>query len=242
MLTKFVAVGVVSLIGFGCGTQTSESSAVSRQGADSCATLVVHEAADVSRIANCRSVDGDVVIEGSSLANLHGLEGIQRISGSLVIAGNANLTSLDGLDSLNDVGFVVIADNATLNSVSSLRNLSHAKGTTIVASPALTSLHGLESLRSLEGLVLTNTNLKSIEGLSNLEQVGDLILADNPRLESLASLTRLQTVENLDIEHNQRLSIMGPFGAVSSPCTDGVVAAHWSRVIKQRADEPATRS
>jgi len=52
----------------------------------------------------CNTIDADVTINGLSITDLSGLSKIERITGNLIIMGNANLPSLSGLEAIDSIG------------------------------------------------------------------------------------------------------------------------------------------
>jgi len=84
--------------------------------------LEVHDRADVAAVGACPSIDGDLWITDSTLADLRGLENVRSVR-YLVIANNANLTTLDGLEGIESADGVSLWSNPVLASVEAL---SHA--------------------------------------------------------------------------------------------------------------------
>ena len=88
---------------------------------------------DVSALAGCRTVDGDVRLTGPGVVDTRGLEALASVR-YLVVVGTS-LEDLSGLAGLRDV-----------------------RGITVAANPRLQSLRGLEGVRRLDGLVIAGND------------------------------------------------------------------------------------
>jgi hypothetical protein len=116
-----------------------------------------------------------------------------------VIAGT-NLTNLDGLENVHSVRHLVIVDNPALKNIEGVRGLATARGIAVMKNPALRSLRGLEGLTRLDGAVITDNGLTSLDALRGLSYVGDLVIAHNPNL-TVADGIR-ETANVADVEDN----------------------------------------
>lgn len=167
-----------------------------------------------------------------SLTSLQGLHNLQVVENGLTIAGNALLSNLNGLGSLDSVAVLNIEDNAAMSSLGGLSNLSWVQGgINISSNPALTDLTGLPATASGGGLyvadngALTSLNgfpwdslagslwiegndaLTDLSGLDSLRYIGTgLVLDDNRGLIGLQGLERLDSIGGgLTITHNYDL-------------------------------------
>jgi hypothetical protein len=148
-----------------------------------CPSTVVTDAGGLRAVAGCRAIAGNLTIEKSDLESLAGLEQLEAINGTLLIAGNRELSDLRGSLNLRSVGELVIRDN-----------------------PALEDLRGLEGLRELDGLTLSRNGLYRTTGLEGLVRVRDVRVTDNPRLISLSGLDQLRYADSLEISGNPRIA------------------------------------
>lgn len=184
---------------------------------------------DLSGLSQITTIKGNLEIDGvQGLTNLSGLN-IERIDGVLLIKGNYNLTSLQGLESLTTVGGVIIIEaNQNLSNINALAALnsfgtggfvhysttqlpstSYDKGTLIIKSNAsLTSLQGLNITNVPSSLTIeSNSSLSSLEGLESLISIGgDLILGSNHSMTSLDGLNNLRSVNGLLFNRNNKLT------------------------------------
>jgi hypothetical protein len=133
--------------------------------------------ARIDALSQLRTLGGGGVLECPVLASLHGLEGVQAVSGSMTFQDLPALGSLSGLSGLREV----------------------AGALTLWQLPAITSLAGLDALVSVGGLTISaNNQLASLDGLGALTNLsGPLAISHNPELpgcEAEALALRLQTV------------------------------------------------
>jgi hypothetical protein len=146
----------------------------------------------------------DPITDLSPLANL------SEVEKSLVILGNQELKSLEGLHALKSVNEVVsILGNSLLSDLKGLRNLEKiAYELEITDNQSLVSLEGLEKIKSTNSnlLIQGNTNLLSLKGLSGLEIISAIYVADNPKLENLKELKSIKSINSLGIYQNERFS------------------------------------
>lgn len=86
---------------------------------------------------DCTLLVGDLVISGSDIDNLEGLNGLTSIGGNLIIIDNTQLTNLDDLSNIvsiggdqangrmmNSGGMIQIENNPLLNNISGLANIN----------------------------------------------------------------------------------------------------------------------
>lgn len=118
----------------------------------------------------CTEINGNVLIQGEDITNVHGLANIASVSGFLKVNQNPKLTDLGGFQNLVSVG-----DRLAIN-----------------FNDLLVNLKGLENITSIGGsLVISGNNvLSSLEGIQNIDPSGihsntvneDLIITYNPSL------------------------------------------------------------
>jgi hypothetical protein len=137
---------------------------------------------------NCTSISGDLILT-SNVTSLSPLQNIIAIDEDLDIKGTS-LTTLDDLQSLNNIGGSLIVANTS----------------------GITSFSGLSSLTSIgENLnVQSNGQLTSFSGLSTLTNVtGNLTINSNPNLTDISGLKNLEPnkITNLSINGNTKLAV-----------------------------------
>jgi len=171
---------------------------------------------------NCTALQGNVIINGSDITNLTGLENLTSIGGYLRIYSNDALTSLTGLDNLTSIGgYLSIYNNTALTSLIGLEGLTSVGGMFFIGENfALTSLTGLDYLTSIgDNLTISNSNaLTNLTGLDNMTFIGGYLkISDNDALTSLTGLDNLTSIGDfLYIDGNDALTNLAGLDNVTS--------------------------
>ena len=171
-------------------------------------TVVISETAELAQLAGVNCVDGDLLIAGIDASAL-ALPSLEIVTGDIVVAGNPELTSLDGLASLRNVGRrALVQGNPVLSDLGSLGMLDRAVGLTIIGNDSLTDLRGLEGLTdSRINLNITNNGeLVSLAGLENMTSSTEILtIRSNRNLTDASALANLRSVNFVDISGNVAL-------------------------------------
>ena len=143
--------------------------------------------ADLTALAGCQEVTGDLDVTGTTLTDLAGLSSIITVGGRLFIWNNAALTQVDGLADLTSVvGNLILDNNDALTQIDGLADLtSVGGGLTIWGHENLTQIDGLVALTSVGADMVIGNNdvLAQIGGLSALTSVGGAVtITGNPVL------------------------------------------------------------
>lgn len=161
--------------------------------------LSINDETDLGALATTGRVTGGIDVAGYSGPDLQFFSCLHAVEGTVLIRNNPNLTSLSGLENLEEFDGLLWV----------LRN------------PSMTSLEGLGEVTSLSGLAITgNDSLLAID-LNQLEELGSLHigncpfgpgegeLADNPNIENLDGLSGLQSVYEVVIGSQSSLVSLG---------------------------------
>ncbi|MCX6287264.1 MAG: T9SS type A sorting domain-containing protein [Bacteroidetes bacterium] len=145
---------------------------------------------------NCNEIQGDVIISGSDITNLYGLNGVIAIDGYLDIAHTERLSSLSGLDSLVNIGgHLGIYSNLALMDLQGMNRLiSIGANFEIFDNPVLSSLKGFDTLANIarDVWIASNPSLVRLAGLKNLDSIGGMLqINNNNSLKNLAELAKL---------------------------------------------------
>lgn len=164
---------------------------------------------DLSGLENLRAIGGDFeILKNGSLTDFQGLESLERIEGARIISNN-NLVNFRGLESLETVGgdtpyfnarIFEIYDNNSLVDLTGLDSLRSIAGDAIfAANENLISLNGLENLEAIgNSLDVFSNNLKDFKTLESLETIGGhLQIATSPRLTDLQGLENLKSIGDM---------------------------------------------
>jgi len=175
---------------------------------------------------NCTEIEGYLVINGSDISNLNGLNELTSIGGDLNISYNQLLTTLSGLDGLTSIGGELsLMRNYSLTSLLGLDNVTSIEGNIIIfQNNLLTNLTGMEGLTNIEGelFISGHSNLLNLSGLDNLSSLGGHLRIGgqpytNNSLTSLTGLEDLTTIGgDLKIENNNALTSLEGLDNVTS--------------------------
>lgn len=149
----------------------------------------------------------DVTIERcDNLSNLVGLEMVPRLT-SLAVADCVALQTLQGLDSLDHVdGSLMVAQVPALTTLQGAPKLTRLTALMIEGAPKLRGLEGLEAVTQLGTLGLgNNAGLQSLRGLERLTQLDELALVNNNALEDLTALAGVTGLRQLTLTSNGSL-------------------------------------
>ena len=125
---------------------------------------------DLSSFSNITKINGGIHLRYTGITDLSPLKNAHVNTSSSSRFDGMGLTSLEGLNSVERVGWFHLSDNN------------------------LTNLNGLESLRSVDSFFLNDNNLSDISALSNLRSLGfapSLLIDGNPNLQDLSPLNNL---------------------------------------------------
>lgn len=172
----------------------------------------------------CSEMDSSMFISGSSIIRLDSLYPLKKIGGQLIISGTV-LSDLNGLNHLDSVkGSLNVLGNPVLTSLTGLENLKFVgrygesfgtdvyteSGLEISNNPVLTALQGLENLKVVEGCldIVSNPSLVTIAGLGSLSSIRkceyfggvasiyrSINISSNPALLTLTGLNNIDSVE-----------------------------------------------
>ena len=155
----------------------------------------------------------DLIIEKTACKNLNGFNQLAFVRGTLEFGINPNLETLDGMDSLTQIGsWLHIARNDKLINLQGLEHLEKIGGLIIENNDVLVSAQGLNGLKTIESSirVLDNPKLQEIAALIGASGVLDRItISDNELLQSLYGLDNLCNSPILEviIEGNPNLTL-----------------------------------
>ncbi len=145
----------------------------------------------------CTRLLGELRVEGNDIVNLNGLGNIQIVDQSLRIVNVPLLTNLNGLSNLKSTFTVNLWNLPLLTDLSGLESLDSA-GINISNCPAVTSLSGLQNLRHLPSFLLSNTGISDFKPLTSLQSLGLVQLSPpNPNLKNLDGLQRMTEIGGL---------------------------------------------
>ena len=159
-------------------------------------TLEIRERLDVYENPMLRSLRGlhgsaelsSVRLSGGALEDVEFMSGVFQVN-SLEIDKLPQLQALSGLEALTIVESLSLSGNASLTDLSALGSLESIRRASIRSNRTLVSLAGLESLTQTEELYITdNAELRSLDALASLTSVEfGFRIENNPSLPTCAA-------------------------------------------------------
>jgi hypothetical protein len=179
-----------------------------------CSALILESQQDVDQfpLLNCDSIEGDLIIRGSSIFNLDSLIGLKYVQYQFFI-DSTNITDLDGLDSIDYVYFIKVTHNPLLEDVSAFENIEEIGIMHIEECIKLDSIT-LNDLHLFEGFVISNNDsliFLSLELDANHRYIGSINISNNSMLESIHGLSNLYELINFIITYNDELTTVDAF-------------------------------
>ena len=141
--------------------------------------VIISSQAEIDNFAlmypSCTMLQENLIISGSDITSLVGLNQIESVFSSLTISNTliTNISGLEGIEFTHDAAGISISEN-----------------------PSLVSIQGLvvSTSQPIDLFVHINPNLESLEGLSGITELSSLWLVSN---DSLINLTGLENVNSI---------------------------------------------
>ncbi len=131
-----------------------------------------------------------------NLSKIHAFNSIDAVESILSIEGNNGLTSIDGFYNIKTVDWANILQNPALESIKGFHKLETVTGFSLNISdnPLLTSISGFEELKSVQSIDFSrNASLNTITGFGNLNSLFFAHLYDT-NLTSLEFLSNVSSI------------------------------------------------
>jgi len=179
---------------------------------------------DVSGLEGINTVTGDLLITANNnLTSIHGLDQLRHVGGNVHIFYNQNLTNLGGLGKLETVnGNLKIINNQSLTTVGGMQNLiSVGADVEVSENAALLNLNAFGKLTTIGGYfsIWGNSSLGSVGELTKLGAVGgNLSINQNYLIQNLHGLESLVTLGgDFNITQNVSLTEIGDLSPIMQP-------------------------
>jgi len=157
--------------------------------------LTIDDTTDPASVECVTKVHGDLVIGPTiELSDLGMLAELREVGGTLSIVGNLGLTSLEGLEQVQSIGWLHVRRNGALVDLHGLDSLASVGRVSVINNDALISLAGLpEGLGPDELDIAANDLLEDLDGLPVLTAPAsgnplDIEIEDHEALVSVAGL------------------------------------------------------
>lgn len=147
-------------------------------------------------------IDGDLWFDDlSALPDLEGLNQISEITGRLVLSRVNQIKDLKALSALRTVGTIVVANNAQLLNLDGLEGLSRLTqgegGLCLHQNPVMEQFNALAGIKQVDGSVTMTENpaLQTVQGFSGLTDIGTSLWIDgSPKVTTLAPFAQLRRI------------------------------------------------
>ncbi|AXT58280.1 hypothetical protein D1815_21860 [Aquimarina sp. AD1] len=176
---------------------------------------------------NLEILKGDLSIRSNDfLKNITGLSKIQKLEKSIFIEGNPLLSSLQGVENINQSmeGYISIQSNTALTNLSPLSNLLYVSNDIyITGNGNITNLDGLQNLQATGGSLVIGdeSNLSSV-GLNNFQSVNSLRLINIGKITEI-NFENLTVVRgNISIQSNNILTNINGFENITGEISEGL--------------------
>ncbi len=196
--------------------------------------LISNTITSVAPLSQITKINGDILIQGTSLTNFHGLENLTSVDGNLVIQMTKNLTSLKGLENVVSIhGNLFISNNQSLNDLTDLDALTNMDGgITVETNNNLANLNGLNQLIEINGPIFLNYNplLENIDAIANINPesihpfIDHLRIKGNPKLSacSIHSICALLQKDDVVVDINSNDTNCNSSEEILNECTVAV--------------------
>jgi len=188
-------------------------------------TLLTQQGVELFGLFGYSKISGDLLIgenfQSTNITNLDLLTSIESVVGKLRIVGNPVLTSLEGLNNLNDVGSLEMIVNIELENLLGLRGLSNVGDViSIQMCHSLINLEGLNGITHINNslIVSANSSLQNLKGLENVSSIspeGSVMFQSNSSLQSITDLyIQTNEIKHFEINGNPLLSDINIFSNI----------------------------
>ncbi|WP_298327772.1 fibronectin type III domain-containing protein [uncultured Dokdonia sp.] len=166
----------------------------------------ISDVSDISNVSALVEVTGDLLIKGTQLENLFGLENIE-LSGNfsvLELTNNIALTETSGLENILRAHRLIISQNPVLTDITSLASINTIdQDIFMVLNETLTSLNGLQNITSVNEIEITShDNLTSLNGFPSDSSMSSVSISNNNSLTNLSGISTLISISGLFNVHN----------------------------------------
>jgi hypothetical protein len=160
---------------------------------------------------DCTKIGGFVSMRGQNITNLQGLSGITEIGSSLIIDSTL-LSNFQGLNSLKKIGgSLLLSYNLNLDHFTGLDSLTTIGGEISAIFTGVQNFTGMPQIVSIRGLYLYFTGTKNMNGLEGITSLkGSINFRNCFELTNLTGLSNVRSVnKDISIEMTSLSSLKG---------------------------------
>lgn len=177
------------------------------------------------------SVGGYLVLgNNSSLTSLSGFSQLTEIGAGLSIHENDMLQDIDPLNSVESIGaYIDISYNDVLQNLDGLSSLQQlGNGIQLRDNPMLSDISGLALLSGeVDGFEITYSRVENLDALIGITSLGELVLLNNSELQNLDGLSNLVSVgQDVEIIGNTAMTNIVGLGSLETVGWDLVLWAN----------------
>jgi|GEM_PF-2010705 len=161
----------------------------------------------VPSFSDVTKVDGFVYFQGLlPQATFNVLNNCTEITSGLTIQSNDNIQTINGFQSLTNVGQLIIQTNFQLNTISGFPVLKSV-GNFNISGNGMSNLTGFQNLESVSSLTIANEDIASLQSLDKLKLIANNLYIQNmPNLTDINFLKQLILLGGVSIQNNQNLT------------------------------------
>ena len=182
------------------------------------ATLTITETADASQVTSCTTYSGSIALptdltdapDGDGHTSLS-IPGVEEIVGNVTIGNSGTLARLS-FDDLKSIGGLQL-ENLTVLAELSMPQIESVSQMSLTALPALQQFafsgSGVTEARSI---LITNTDLRSLQGLDQLETVESFNVNNNRALQNVSlQVSRIRNTINIEGTDEYQTGLVASF-------------------------------
>jgi hypothetical protein len=183
----------------------------------------------ITNLAGLSSLTGVVnklQIRNTNITNLTALNSINFIGDSLVLERNNLLTSI-GLTNLDTLGSIYLKHLPLLTSVAGLCNNMHKTGFIYIDSTNLSNLNGLHTIDTITGftgLDISFSPIANLSALNNLKYIYGYFRLSNNNLQTSIGLTNLKNYYGFLFDN---LPLLNSVAGLTNNLTSGNISTFW---------------
>jgi hypothetical protein len=159
---------------------------------------------DLTAIKHCKTFQGTITIQNVGPAPALRMEGIESITGDLILSGNPGLGSFSAPQLKTVQGAIKIA-NHTILSKADFPQLTEAASMTLSVLPALESIQFPSGLVKVGSMTIEDTRAPKVDGFKP-ESIGSFTLNNNNYMKSFDFSSVKQASEIMILGNNRALS------------------------------------
>lgn len=179
-------------------------------------TCVVNSTEELEPLLGVTCIPGILVVDQTAIDPIDSLQGLESVTeiGRLELRYAPALSSVDGLNNVTRMGSLLVFGTMALTDVRHFESLTHVDNSIeFTDNEALTALTGLEGITDGPRFDISgNTLLENFSGLSQLKTSRKIEIIGNPAITDMSGFDSLEVIDGeLKIEENDALATLDGF-------------------------------